>query len=313
MAHTHKPGLVSERDVPSRAIAAKIAVAAVGFAVLVTACTGDGTSEPSPSPTAAPGDTAQATAQEFLQAVADGRRGDAVSLSTVTAADFACPALTADQQGRSEVAQVEPLSADPAGTSATVTVDPQAQSNQITSLDLVGGAGQWEVEWPASYAIEAVFTETAVAELRLSGTAVGDDDCVVRAQDGLMTLAAFPDRYIATVVDPTGVVDYLFLSENLWVKGDAPAVWDLGEPVAGNRLEQLQNETLFAHVAQRVTCNGSLCEPDVLDHDAELSLTKVWSDDGETWSATVEQGGSAYTATLSRDDADELLLDLQVG
>src|SRR5690606_26720900 len=128
----------------------------------------------------------------FLRAQADGKLSAAVEMSTKSPADFACAWLTSDQPGRSIPAEVESVDINSSGDSATATVVPQAQRNRVTTLDLVGGDGAWQVEWPEPFHITAEFSEPAVAELRLEDAAIGDDGCSVPAQDGAMSMAAFP-------------------------------------------------------------------------------------------------------------------------
>lgn len=291
---------------------AAIAAVLATIAMVVAGCTSGGSPDQDVSPSEVPGKTAQGTAQAFLQAQADGRLGDAVSLSTLSADEFACTWLVADRSVRSVAARVRSVEVDATGDSATVTVQPKAQSNRTTSLELVGGDGAWQVQWPASYGIEAEFSHPAVAELRLADGAIGDEDCSVPAQDGFMSMAAFPGTYIATVVDPTGVVDY-GLGANVLVTGEQAEVWDLGEPISQAQLTALQVEFADVREAGLVRCDGGLCGEAVVDDDGQVlpgSLTAVWTDDGKVWSCEVEFGGQVFTGTLERSSTGELSVDL---
>ncbi len=293
-------------------LVARAAVVAASVAMLVAGCNGDDTSgfKVSPSPTA--GDTAEGTATAFLQAIADGELSVAVQASTMEPDDFACSALISDQGHQRLVAKVESVDIDPSGDSATATVAPQAHSDRLASLDLVGGDGAWLVEWPSQYVFTAEFSELAVAELQLEGSSIGDDDCSVLAHEGSMNMAVFPGNYIATVVDPTGVVEYR-LGTNVRVTGEPGEAWDLGKPVPEAQLTDLQLEFAEVRDAGVVRCDGRMCDDNLMGDGAQVlpgSLTRVWTDDGETWSCEVEYNGQVFTGTLGRSAAGDLRVDL---
>ncbi|MFN3867296.1 MAG: hypothetical protein ACK4MD_11390 [Demequina sp.] len=293
------------------------ATTAVGLAAVATLAAGcTGTDSPGPSAQA----TAQSTALAFLEAQADGRYGDAVDLSTASRDTLECSWLVSEVRDGSLVSPAVPSSAE-SSADGEVTVDvsySRGGAEIVTSLGLVGGDGQWRVTWPDGYRLEAAFAEPAVAELRVdppTRVELSDpshDVCSVRAEDGLMRLHAFPDSYVATVVDPTGVMDYS-LATNAVLPGDEPLTWDLGPAVPEDQLVSLQLDFADARQASRVTCDGGLCGEDLVGSDGLVrpgEFTRVWTEDGESWSGAVSIGGRDFTAALARSAGGELSVDL---
>lgn len=285
---------------------------AYGLATLVgvaamAGCGGGGSAVE--EPTDGPSEVAQA----FVRALADGDFGTAVELSTARSSDFACSWLVSD--GRSGgIAAPEVAEATVDGLTATVPVTYTAGGEVTTTLTLTGGEGAWVVELPDTFQLEAAFTEPAVAVLRLDDAGIGADDCSVAAQDGVMTMAAFPGAYILSVGDPTGVMDYS-LATNALVTGLARDIWDLGEPVPDWQLATLRVDVYGAAADGRVMCGTGLCGEGegAVGPDGEVlpvTLVRVWTDDGDSWLAEFDIDGEGVTGTLERSDAGDLTVRL---
>ncbi|MFV0634494.1 hypothetical protein [Demequina sp.] len=267
-----------------------VALAAVGVPLL-TGCGGD------PAPIESEdGQGPDAVVQSFLDAQAGGDYATALALTTSVAEDFACGELVADDApsrsmvGATVVADSVNLNGDAA------SVDVSLGGDKDLTLELKREDGAWLVELPDTYGLEVTFGEPAVAQVRLADAPFADADCAVTVVDGAATLTLFPATYVVEVVDPTGVVTYP-QSEAFSVDGVAREAWELGTPVSDDALATLQRE-----VAQARWDAGL----------EELTLTRVWTEDGESWLAELDSADGPVTGSLERNDEGDLALDLDV-
>lgn len=262
--------------------------AAVGMTALaalaLAACTG-GDADPDAS---VGGGDVTAAAQGFLDSLAEGDFAGAAAWTVDGAETFAtCPWMASDTRTGGSVVgpAVEDVTED--GDQATAEVTYRSGGEVSTSLDLTRSGDTWAVELPESFAIEATFSEPAVARLELVDAGTEAGQCGADAQDAVAVLPAFPGSYNAKIVDPTGVVDYGNDAQQIiHVTGADRETWDLGEPLGAERLATLQAD---------LTASGTTG-----------TLTRVWTDDGAQWSAEVDQDGTAIVGTLSRDDSGTL-------
>ncbi len=136
-------------------------------------------------------------------------------------------------------------------------------------------------------------------------------DCVIKAQGGIMSTKALPGNYAVAFVDPTGVVDYRLVRGRMTVTGEEVAVKDFGGPIRERAFRGLQYEMYFAHTHDQALCGEEPCEAGTFDIMAELTLVRVWTDDDEQWNAEAEQGDQTFTGTLERSSDGELLFNLE--
>ncbi|GMA35305.1 hypothetical protein [Demequina litorisediminis] len=262
--------------------------AAVGMTALATlalaACTG-GDADPDAS---LGGGDATAAAQGFLDALAEGDFAGAAAWTVDGAETFAtCPWMASDTRTGGSVVgpAVEDVTED--GDRATAEVTYRSGGEVSTTLDLTWTGDTWAVVLPETFAIEAAFSEPAVARLELVDAGTEAGECGAAVRDGVAVLPAFPGSYNATIIDPTGVVDYGNDAQQIiHVTGAGDEAWDLGDPLGGERLATVQAD---------LTASGTAG-----------TLTRVWTDDGAQWSAEVDQDGTAMMGTLSRDDSGTL-------
>ena len=294
----------------------RLAAAVLGLTLagsVLTACSGDD-GQPDPVESAA-----YDTATSFVTALVEGRYDDAVVLSDAQPQDFACSWLLADRRARPWLAaSVESVTISDDGTQARAhTMYNYAKES---SLDLAGGGTEWTVALPDAYRMDMAFSGPAVVQMELRERPTADlfspagpedpQDCVIKPQDGALSVKAFPSIYSVMLIDPTGVVDYPPVGGLLEVDGEEVPVHDLGDPVRERELDRLKNQMLFAHLEERVLCGEAPCDAGTFDDTAELTLVRVWTEDEEQWNAELEQGGQAFTGTLERSADGDLILDL---
>ena len=262
--------------------------AAVGMTALaalaLAACT-DGDADPDAS---VGGGDATAAAQGFLDSLAEGDFEGAAAWTVDGAETFAtCPWMASDTRTGGSVVGPAVEDVTEEGDRATAEVTYRSGGEVSTTLDLTRSGDTWSVVLPETFAIEATFSEPAVARLELVDAGTEAGQCGADAQDAMAVLPSFPGSYNAKIIDPTGVVDYgNDLTGIVHVTGSGDEPWALGDPIGPERLASLQADLAASGEAG--------------------TLTRVWTDDGQSWSAEVDHGGTSVTGTLGRDDDGKL-------